>query len=187
MVRSIVLRISTALAVALGAAAVLVASGSSARANTGDYLVLGQQNFADAATHLQNTYSDAFASFASSNDIAVYGSSGQSGGYGVCGTGVYGLGNTNGVFGESSNAGASGVYGQNDSTGFGVSGSGGTGVAGSGTSIGVSASSANGTALQVSGRARFSTAGIAVIASGKKSVTVTLAGVTTSDFILATV
>ena len=44
-----------------------------------------------------------------------------------------------------------------------------------------------GTALQVNGRAKFSTAGIAVVASGQKKVTVTLAGVTTTDFILATV
>jgi hypothetical protein len=39
----------------------------------------------------------------------------------------------------------------------------------------------------VSGRAKFPTAGTVVIASGKKTVTVTLAGVTTTDFVLATV
>jgi hypothetical protein len=102
----------------------------------------------------------------------------------VIGEGVIGqthsIGGHNGVSGLASNAGGSGVYGQNDGTGFGVAGraAGGTGVL---------ADSANGTALQVTGRTKFSTAGIAVIASGQKKVTVSLAGVTTSDFVLATV
>ena len=52
---------------------------------------------------------------------------------------------------------------------------------------GVDALSQNGTALLVQGRAKFSTAGTAVISSGQNKVTVTLAGVTTSDFVLATV
>jgi hypothetical protein len=75
---------------------------------------------------------------------------------------------------------ASGVYGQNDGTGFGVAGRADTGT-------GVLAASTNGTALKMSGRAKFSTAGIAVIASGQKKLTVTLAGVTATDFVLATV
>ena len=110
----------------------------------------------------------------------VAGVKGESG----IGEGVFGqtdsLGGHNGVSGLASNAGGSGVYGQNDGTGFGVAGraAGGTGVL---------ADSANGTALQVTGRSKFSTAGIAVIASGQKKVTVTLAGVTTTDFVLATV
>ena len=49
------------------------------------------------------------------------------------------------------------------------------------------ADSANGTALLVTGRSKFSTAGTAVITSGKKSVTVSLAGVTATDSVLATV
>ncbi len=53
--------------------------------------------------------------------------------------------------------------------------------------IGVEAESASGTALEVNGNAVFSTAGKAVIASGKKSVTVSLAGVTASDIVVATV
>jgi hypothetical protein len=72
------------------------------------------------------------------------------------------------------------VYGLNNGTGNGVAGR-----ADSGT--GILAASTGGTALKVSGRAKFSTAGTVVIASGKKSVTVTLTGVTTSDFVLATV
>jgi hypothetical protein len=105
-------------------------------------------------------------------------------GYGVYGNGgpagVFGYGQLNGVFGQSSSTGGSGVYGQNDNTGYGVAGraAGGTGVL---------ADSASGTALKVTGRTKFSTSGTAVIASGQKKVTVTLAGVTTSDFVLATV
>jgi hypothetical protein len=85
---------------------------------------------------------------------------------------------------------------ENDFTGHGVTGratstTGGTGVLGdapnSSNGVGVEADSASGTALRVSGRATFSTAGTAVIASGNKTVTVTLAGVTTTDFVLATV
>jgi hypothetical protein len=106
--------------------------------------------------------------------------------------GVYGTGSSNGVrgdgvgagangvYGDTNNAGGSGVYGQNDGAGFGVAGR-----AVNGT--GVLADSANGTALQVTGRTKFSTSGTAVIASGQKKVIVTLAGVTTSDFVLATV
>jgi hypothetical protein len=52
---------------------------------------------------------------------------------------------------------------------------------------GVLADSSSGTALRVTGRTKFSTAGTAVIASGQKKVTVTLAGVTATDFVLATV
>ena len=52
--------------------------------------------------------------------------------------------------------------------------------------VGVLAQSA-GTALQVTGRSKFSTAGAAVVASGQKKVAVTLAGVTATDFVLATV
>jgi hypothetical protein len=102
----------------------------------------------------------------------------------VIGEGVFGqtnsIGPHNGVYGSASNAVGSGVYGQNDGTGFGVAGRavGGTGVL---------ADSANGTALQVTGRTKFSTSGTAVIASGQKKVTITLAGVTTTDFVLATV
>jgi len=43
-------------------------------------------------------------------------------GYGITGDGVYGIGTLNGVFGETSNNAASGVYGQNDATGYGAAG-----------------------------------------------------------------
>jgi hypothetical protein len=51
----------------------------------------------------------------------------------------------------------------------------------------VHADSASGIALEIDGRSTFSTAGTAVVASGQKKVTVTLTGVTATDFVLATV
>ena len=51
---------------------------------------------------------------------------------------------------------------------------------------GVRATATTGTALQVAGRARFSRSGRATIAAGHKSVTITMAGVTTSSYVIAT-
>jgi hypothetical protein len=123
----------------------------------------------------------------SSTGDGVQGLTSAAGGSGVFGNntaggkGVFGASTTgNGVEGGTGGSAGSGVYGSNSSTGYGVDGQ-------STNGIGVGAASSNGTALRVSGRAKFSTAGTAVIASGTKSVTVTLAGVTTSDFVLATV
>ena len=126
---------------------------------------------------------------------------------GVWGTGgpygVFGTGDTYGVYGFSTTG--SGLYGLNGgSTGIGVEGeTGGSGSAvyghttgatlgvgvfgNSSNGTGVRADSSSGTALKVDGRATFSTAGTALVHSGQKSVTVTLAGVTPSDFVLATV
>jgi hypothetical protein len=134
----------------------------------------------------------------------VYGSNSAAGngvsGVAPTGNGVYGNGGLYGIYGEST---GTAVLGNNTGSGNGVWGlannshnavvgeqqGSGAGVLGEADTngVGVFATSANGTALQVLGRPKFSTAGTAAIASGKKSVTVTLAGVTTSDFVLATV
>ena len=85
------------------------------------------------------------------------------------------------MYGHASNSAASGVYGQNDGTGFGVAGraSSGTGVLGdSANGVGVVASSQNATALQVTGKAQFSRSGVATVAgtaaAPKNSVKVSL-------------
>jgi hypothetical protein len=113
---------------------------------------------------------------------------GQGGKYGV-----YGVGPT-GVYGKSSR-GCSllgcgvGTSGTNTSNGIGVFGgsASGTGVSASSTSgTAVAASSANGTALSVTGKARFSRSGGVTVAADESSMTVTLAGVTTSSMVLAT-
>jgi hypothetical protein len=74
----------------------------------------------------------------------------------------------------------SGVYGEATSaTGIGVTGA-------SATGIGVEASSTSGVALSVLGKVKFSRSGVATVAAGKKTVKVTLAGVTASSLVLAT-
>jgi len=109
--------------------------------------------------------------------------------------------NANGVYGHAQNSVASGVYGQNDGTGFGVAGRAinGTGVLGdsqngigvaahtvTGTALQAAADSSSGVALQVAGRAVFSLSGLATVKPGSTSVTVHLAGVTGTSLVLAT-
>ncbi len=105
-------------------------------------------------------------------------------------TGVYGEGDT-GVWGF----GGWGVFGASDATGTGVYGFSGasvpaapahTGVFGySDSGTGVYARAATGTALYVNGKAKFSRSGRATIGSGKSSLVVTLAGVTTASLVFA--
>jgi hypothetical protein len=242
MRRSVVLRISTAVAVVAAAGTMLVVSGTAATATQGQPILAGVGGQHESGTTqlvqdgnvsgldvTSNTGGRAIGGFSSSGNgvygngsVGVYGEGvlhgvvgyssdnigvfgqagdiavwGMGGNYGLLGNGdVAGVrgdsttgegvsGQThsdghNGVSGSASNSSGSGVYGQNDGTGYGVAGraAGGTGVL---------ADSANGTALQVTGRSKFSTAGTAVIASGQKKVTVTLVGVTATDFVLATV
>jgi hypothetical protein len=179
-----------------GIAMGLALAPSTASANNGDPLILGTSNLALNTTSLNaadNTQAIQVSDYGSGanailgwsvNGVGIFGKSVSTGGgqsyLGWAGDGVLGEGSRNGVSGVTQNNAASGVYGQNDGTGFGVAGRADTGT-------GVLAASTNGTALKMSGRAKFSTAGIAVIASGQKKLTVTLAGVTATDFVLATV
>src|SRR5437870_9401857 len=85
-------------------------------------------------------------------------------------TGVYGDGT---VAGDSRHSGATtGVYGEGVLIGL------------HGVSL---AQDASGVGLRVDGRSVFRTVGVATVPSGVKSVTVTLAGVTATDMVLATV
>jgi hypothetical protein len=127
----------------------------------------------------------------STNGTGMQGSTsgtGQSGVFGVDtssggGAGVFGTStNGTGVQGSTSGTGQSGVVGLDASSG------GGTGVRGTSThGTGVQAASSAGTALAVTGKVTFSRSGTATVAAGKTSVTVTLAGVTKSSMILATI
>jgi hypothetical protein len=203
--------LSTVTAVlALAASLVVFGGGEGADATQGQALLAGQVNTETNGTAVQNTSAssaclpDPTAGLMVCGSYGIEGIGGHTGVFGTgdsrgvfatssSGYGVYGTSNTgtgvfgqtfgegvNGVYGLANNSGGSAVYGQNDGTGYGVAGraAGGTGVL---------ADSANGTALQVTGRTKFSTAGTAMIASGQKKVTVTLAGVTATDFVLATV
>jgi hypothetical protein len=124
--------------------------------------------------------------------------SGEPGGYGIYGTSVNGYG----VYGiaPEPDAGSGGVFGQFGSgsipalPGFLVSGVvgadlsvGNTGVSGlSLAGTGVYAASNTGTALSVFGKVQFSSAGLATVRKGRKTVTVTTSAVTASTLVLAT-
>ena len=135
----------------------------------------------------------------------VWGSNSSSGtgvkGTSTGGPGVSGSSTKNAIFGSSSGDLYTGVWGENTGGGFGVycttgatDGAGvwgnnsaaGVGLQGTSESgIGVSAASKTGVALDVVGKARFSRSGKASIVAGKKSVKVTLAGVTASTLVFA--
>jgi hypothetical protein len=105
---------------------------------------------------------------------------GQNGGVGVSAIGaegVLGNGSVVGVHGVGGEAGVLGVLSP-------------IGVEGFGSDVGVLASSSQqdrtGVGLRVDGRSVFRTAGVATVPAGRAKVVVPLAGVTASDFVIAT-
>ena len=106
-------------------------------------------------------------------------------------TGVYGEGDT-GVWGF----GGWGVFGASDATGTGVYGISGASVPAAPAHVGVFgytdsgyeiyARAATGTALYVDGKARFRRSGRTSVTARHSSVKITLAGVTTASYIIAT-
>jgi hypothetical protein len=142
-------------------------------------LVLGSANWSDTTTSLSSTgnafsadsrqgYGITGASFISDG---VFGTSSFASG--VVGTSSY----VNGVVGKTGATNASGVYGQNDSTGYGVAGRANDGV-------GVLADSANGTALQANGKVSLSRSGVATVLANHNSVQVTQGGLTAGTTIV---
>ena len=111
--------------------------------------------------------------------IGVQGSGTATGVFGSGETGVAGSGAKYGVSGNSANAAGAGVLGQATNGAIGVEGA-------SDTGEGVLAKSTSGDALKVVGKVAFSRSGLATVAATKKSVTVNLAGVTTSSMVIAT-
>jgi hypothetical protein len=191
-------------AAAAGAGAAVSLAGGMDRANAanGDPVELGESNFATATTSVTNRHGTALGAHTPSGLSALTGSntclSRGGGGAGVTGSSVDGIGvvgtsdNQAGVLGSGvigvSAQGAYGVVGESEE-GVGVYGSSnsGPGVLGvGGPGAGVLAYNSKGTALQVMGKAEFSTCGVATVKKNTKAVTVTLAGVTTSNIVLAT-
>jgi hypothetical protein len=195
MVRSIMLRISIALAVTLSAGAVLVATGSSATATQGQPVIAGQYNSATSTTSINNTGAGGglYVFSVTAGSIALYGVA--QAGPGVWGAGnpdgVHGVGAVNGVIGSVQNDDGNGVYGQNNANGPGVYGennANGAGVYGSAPNgTGVLADSVNGTALSVRGTATFTRSGIATVSATKASVKVSGISLSPASFVLATI
>jgi hypothetical protein len=170
------MKIRTTLALVLGVLALsvsLVAFGTrGATATQGQPILAGLFNDETSSTSVENT--------STTGDMTGIDGVTDGTGNGVEGAVNFG-GNGNGVYGHASNSSASGVYGQNGGTGFGVAGRapGGTGALGdSANGTGVWASSQNATALKVSGKAQFSRSGVATVAgtsaAPKKSMKVSL-------------
>ena len=221
MCRTFAIRFSTALAVAIIGATLLMTTGSTATAATGDPVLAGKTTTADQMTVLNNLAgvgvqctpggqygfvgcgTDAgVVGFGETVGVRAYGRYAVSaigsvaGVYGAGPVGVQGYGSTDEAFGVYG-TGSTGVYGYGGEDG--MLGEGATGVRGSGSSTGVygygrstgvwavSGTQMTGVGLRVDGRSVFHTAGTVVVPSGKKSVTVTLVGVSATDFVLATV
>jgi hypothetical protein len=211
VVRSVPRRavLATAALVLAGAVGVLGAGGAAAGTSAcggtqGQPVLLGcGSNTSTATTVITVPGDDLSGLWVSETGARSWGIRADGTDRGVSGSGlfgVYGTGANAGVYGTSASY---GVQGEGDGTG--VVGGGNTGVAGTGNygvvgvgategvngfsvnGTGVRADSGNGTALRVTGRSKFSTAGTAVVPSGQKKVTVTLAGVASTDFVLATV
>lgn len=167
-------------AASIALATVLVLVGAGAQANTNDPLILGHANTANTSTSLTMSSGGFFVytTDPSPAQPAIVGG-GQGGGDGVDGNSTL----LNGVQGLSSSASASGVYGQNDAGGYGLAGR----ENHNGVAVLADSADGTGTALRTTGRLQFlNRSGLATVASGKKSVVVTLAGVTATSMVIAT-
>jgi hypothetical protein len=204
MVRCIALRISVALAVALTAGAVLVATGSAATATQGQPVIAGQDNSENAVTSITNGGSGdgLFAQGATGRGLngnegfsctgtgfppcaGVFGSGDHAGvaGNGLFnGVGVWGVANEEpGVLGQ----GEPGVEGQGDYSGSTSVGVKGTSPDPSGTGV-IAEATAGGTALRVSGPAVFSRSGKSTLKAGNTTVAVKNVSLTSASLVLAT-
>jgi hypothetical protein len=154
--------------------------------------VFGYNGDGNPPTPVSATYSIPTGAYAVANGASPTGVWGE-GGTATTGssTGVYGEGDT-GVWGY----GGWGVFGASDSSGTGVYGFSGASVPSAPAHVGVfgysdsgtgvyAKSASNGTALYVNGKARFSRSGRTSIAAGS-SKKITLAGVTSSSYVIAT-
>jgi hypothetical protein len=169
MTRITIVRKVAAIAAALVALTVAFVAGigSAATATQGEAVIAGFGNAATSTTGITNgNFGEAFAAttYTGNPSSAILGQAFSGG---------------NGVFGLSDSNTASGVYGQNDGSGFGVAGR-----AIDGT--GVLADSANGTALSVSGKAQFSRSGLVTITYPATSKVVSGVSLTAKSLVIAT-
>jgi len=160
---------------------VVALTGPAAGAADGDPVILGGTNSASNTTYVSSSSGAALEGYSDNPSpyAAVVGYN-VGGGDGVEGTSA----NSNGVYGNTASSFASGVYGVNDLGGFGVAGRATSG----GVAVLADAADGTGVALRTTGKLEFQNrSGIVSVASGQKSITVTLAGVTATSMVMATV
>jgi len=143
---------------------------------TGVYGISGDASLSIPATSTDETGVYGFANV-SGNSVGVWGDTPD--GYGLYGTGyfgVYGIGQV-AVVGDTGASGT-GVYG--------FAGLGDPSAPTAGVAVEATAGSIAELALKVNGRVRFSRSGRARVLAGRSSRKVTMAGVTTSSYVIAT-
>jgi hypothetical protein len=203
MARTMVVRRTAAVTFALVglAGAFIAGTGAAADATQGLAVIAGTGNEATQSTFINNTATTGQQSglegyaLNSAEGIGIMGFGaasglcGAAGGivipYQACttefaGDGVYGRGLRNGVSGTTANGAASGVFGQNTDTGYGVAGRADTGT-------GVLAASTNGTALSVQGTFAAQRSGLVTVATNQIYKQVSITKLSASTFIVATV
>jgi len=161
---------------------VVALTGPAAEAANGDPVILGNYNYASFTTYVSTSFG--YGLLGSTTDpsqtyAGVYGDN-TGGGNGVEGKSA----NFNGVYGNTSSSTSSGVYGVNDYGGFGVAGR----TTNGGVAVLADDADGTGVALRTTGKLEFQNrSGTVRVASGQKSITVTLAGVTATSMVMATV
>lgn len=192
-----------AAATGAGVAATMAGGGIADAAPAGQSAVLlGKSNSAHGTTQVITNAGNGLKGETSAkgqSGVVGFDTSTANGGHGLYGHSVHGFGalgisqHSTGIVGQGSTAGQSGVAGidQTPTTGghglFGQSQHGDGLYATSPNGVAVRGQSAHGLALQVQGKAKFSHSGVATVASGHSSVTVSLPGVTSSNIVLATI
>jgi hypothetical protein len=152
---------------------VIALGGPAAQAADGDPVLLGRFNNATVRTEVT-----------SNTGTALYGETleARRGYAGVVG---FNLGGGDGVFGGTTSAQSSGVYGRNTRGGVGVTGD---AKAGAGVAVLALARQARGVALRTTGKLQFQhRSGVIKVAPRHKSEDVRLAGVTRKSMVTATV
>jgi hypothetical protein len=192
-----------AAATGAGVAATMAGGGIAEAAPDGPSAVLlGRSNSAHGSTQVITKAGNGLLGQTSANGqsgVVGFDTSTARNGHGLYGHSIHGFGvrgisqRSTGVVGQGSTVGQSGVAGIDltPTTGahglFGQSQHGDALFATSTHGVAVRGQSAHGLALHVQGKAKFSHSGVATIASGHKSVTVNLPGVTASNIVLATI
>jgi hypothetical protein len=192
-----------AAATGAGVAATVAGGGIAEAAPDGPAAVLlGKSNSAHGTTQVITRAGNGLKGQTSArgqSGVAGYDASTANGGHGLYGHSIHGFGalgisqHSTGVVGQGSTVGQSGVAGidMTATTGghglFGQSQHGDGLFATSPNGVAVRGQSAHGLALHVQGKAKFSHSGVATVAGGHTSVTVSLPGVVPSNIVLATI